>query len=697
MPDADIAIDGGQTPSVRSGPRMADKHVHLTQRFAIKTTPVLQALLIVAAGVWVFYPAIHGQWLWDDDVLITNNLLIHDPAGLWKTWFAPTMSLIDYFPITVSVEWLAWRAWGLNTFGYHLTSIVLHLTSALLVWRLLSKLGIRLAWLGGLLFAIHPVMVESVAWIAELKNTLSLPPFLIAMCAWIDYEEHGKWTHYWLALGLFLVAMLCKTTMVMFPFVILLYAWWKRGRIRVRDLTGSAPFFVVSLVLGLTTMWFLHHAMAPQAVQLGGFLSRVACAGLSLAFYFSKSVLPIGLLPTYPQWAVGRPSLVQFLPWPILGGVLYLCWANRASWGRHALLGLGFFLINLAPFVGFTAAAYMDFTWVMDHTLYIPLIGLIGLATAGLGWLDDRVPASTRPYGIGMVTVVLVLLAVSSRAYAGLYVNPETLWTYTVERNSDAWLAYDNLGYTLTKAGKFTEAIGEFEQALRINPNYASTHDDLGTALFRVGRLREAQREVEQALRIDPDSATAHNNLATILVHLGRIPEAIQQFQAAVRINPNDAEAHNGMGTALVQNGQYADAVEEFEAALQINPDFSEVHDNLGAMLAHFGQIPEAIEQFQAAVRINPNDAEAHYDMGFALTQTGRDEDALEEFEAAVRINPDFAEAHNNLGVILARRGRIPEAIQQFQAAVQINPNYTEARRNLTRVLNREKTSPPRR
>ena len=268
------------------------------------------------------------------------------------------------------------------------------------MWRLLGKLGVRLAWLGGLLFAIHPVLVESVAWIAELKNTLSLPPFLVAMCAWIDYDEHGKWTQYCLALGLFLVAMLCKPTMVMFPVVILLYAWWRRRRIGVQDLKASVPFFAVSLALGLTTLWFLHHAMAPQAVQLGGFLSRAACAGLSLAFYFSKFLLPIGLLPTYPQWTVGRPSLVQFLPWPILFGVLYLCWANRTSWERHALLGLGFFLLNLAPFVGFRAVAYMSFTWVMDHVLYIPVIGLIGLVAAGLSWLD-RPPASPRAAASG--------------------------------------------------------------------------------------------------------------------------------------------------------------------------------------------------------------------------------------------------------------------------------------------------------
>ena len=248
---------------------------------------LLQVLGIVAVGWWIYVPVLHGGWLWDDDSLVTQNSLVHDPAGLWKIWFTPRR-MIDFQPIKFTVAWVQWHLWNNDPFGYHVTNILLHLISALLVWRLFRKLGLRLAWLGGLIFAIHPVAVESVAWIAELKNTLSLPLFLSAMCSWIDYEQGKRRKDYFLSLGFFLAAMLCKTSMAMFPAVILLYAWWKRKRIGWSDLKISTPFFMISLVLGLITISFLHHSMGTTPIPLGGLLSRLALVGLTVSFCFSS-------------------------------------------------------------------------------------------------------------------------------------------------------------------------------------------------------------------------------------------------------------------------------------------------------------------------------------------------------------------------------------------------------------------------
>jgi hypothetical protein len=209
---------------------------------------LIHAAIIVAAGLWIYWPALNGDWLWDDTMYVSQNPLLNDPAHLWKTWFQPGR-FIEYYPIEQTVQWVQWQLWGNYTLGYHLTNLGLHLLSAFLVWRLLGKLGLQFAWLGGLIFAIHPMMVESVAWISELKNTLSLPPFLLAMCAWIDYEERGRRNDYLRALAFFLVSMLCKIGVAPFPVIILLYAWWKGG--------GLAAVIWRPACRSLSSLWFL--------------------------------------------------------------------------------------------------------------------------------------------------------------------------------------------------------------------------------------------------------------------------------------------------------------------------------------------------------------------------------------------------------------------------------------------------------
>jgi len=545
---------------------------------------MLRAVLIIAVGFWIYWPALHGDWLWDDRDLIANNALVHDPDGLRKIWFQPTC-MFDFLPLKISVEWIEWRLWGEDTLGYHLANVVLHLLSAFLLWRLLLKFGLRHAWLGGLIFVVHPVLVESVAWISELKNTLSLPFFLLAMGAWIDYDAQRKWKDYALALGLFLLALLCKPTMVMFPVVILLYAWWKRGRIDWPDLRASAPFFAVSLAVGLLTLWFLHRTAGEQTVVLGGLMSRLACAGLSISFYFSKCVLPLDLMTIYPKWTVDPPSPIQFLPWPVLGGVLYFLWTQRAGWGRHALLGLGFFLINLAPFIGLNAGSYMNYTWVMDHVLYIPIIGLIGLAIAALSQMEAQFSATLRRAGAAIVAVALAILAWASHGYAGLYVDLETLWGYNVVRNPGAALPHNDLGFALDQQGRIAEAINQFRLAIRLDPRYSDAHHNLGLLLLQTGQVAEAVTELQAAAQLTPNVAEAHYNLANALDRAGRMPEAIEQYRQALALDPGHMDAYNNLAIILARQNRLDEAIEVLQTALQIDPTNSLTRDNLARAL----------------------------------------------------------------------------------------------------------------
>jgi protein O-mannosyl-transferase len=592
---------------------------------------LLKTAVIVVVGVWVYWPAIHGGWVWDDGSEITHNPIIRDPGGLAKIWGSRASP--DFFPLKTTLQWFLWRLWGENPTPYHTLTLGLHLLNALFFWRLLKKLGLRFAWLGGLLFVVHPIVVESVAWIAELKNTLSLAFLLAGMIAYVDYDDRLNPLSaaraanprlarpaYLRSLLFFLLAALSKSSVVMFPVAILLYVWWRRGRISRKDLIGSVPFFTASLILGLITVSFQQQrALAGWTIPLGGLDSRIACAGVALTFYFWKSVLPLHLLLMYPQWSVNPPSLLQFLPWPLLVLLLGWFWIKRETWGRHLLFGTGFFVLNLLPVLGFVSMAYMHISWVADHFVYLPLLGLIGLAVGGTGILNDRLEAarpSLRVGTAGAIALILGMFAWESRNQAKLFGDEEALWSYTLRQNPNAWMAHMNLGQFLGKSGRSDRAIDQFSEALRIRPDLPEAYYNRGTTLVQLGRIPEAIGDFEQALRLQPDNVGAQVNLGNALASSGRLPEAMSHYEKVLLLQPdatdaqnNLARAHFELGDAMVQNRQFAEAIGEYRQSLKFLPDNAEAHAHLGYVLVGMHRLPEAVAQFQEALRLNPGDA----------------------------------------------------------------------------------------
>jgi hypothetical protein len=379
-----------------------------------------QAALLVAAWAFIFSPIWRGGWLWDDDTEVTSNLQLRTWAGLRDIWLAPTGA--DYFPLKSTVQWLLWQGWGNDPAGYHLASASLHLLAAFLFWRVLEKLGVRLAWLGGLLFVIHPLVIESVAWVSELKNTLSLPLVLLAYLAYLDYDARGRRGDYRRALLWFVAAMLCKTSVVMLPVVLLLFTWWKYGRLTRAGVRDSLPFFAVALILGLVTVWFQQERAIGEAtltLTSGDLPTRVARAGLAVWFYLEKCVLPVGLLPVYPPWRL--EGLRAWLAWPAVAALLAWLWTQRAGWGRHALLGYGFFLLNLAPVLGLIPMSYLTIAPVADHFVYLSVLGILGLAAAGAGEIWRRLERGGRVFAATGAVVVALLLAGESRQYTAVF------------------------------------------------------------------------------------------------------------------------------------------------------------------------------------------------------------------------------------------------------------------------------------
>jgi tetratricopeptide (TPR) repeat protein len=546
---------------------------------------------IIALAVWFVYaPVVHGTFVWDDELEILGNAVLRDPAGLAKIWSGNAGP--DYFPLKSTVQWLAWRIWGQDPTGFHLLNIGLHLASALLVWAVLRKLGVRHGWVGGLLFAVHPVAVESAAWISELKNTLSLPLLLLSILCFLGRPSGRPATA--LSLGFFLLAMLAKSSVVMLPPTLLLYAWYRNGRIGWADLRSTAPFFAIALSLGLVTLYFqTHRAMAPlAALPLQGAGPRMACAGLSAAFYVGHVLAPVVLLPIYPRWDVADPSALQFLPWPGFAALILWLWTRRRTWGRPVLLGLGFFLLNLAPVLGFLPMSYQAVSWVADHFAYVSLVGAAGLAAAGFAALEARLSGSGRRWLWAAAGIVLAGLAVESRGYAGKFSDPEKLWSYTISVAPDNVPALNNLGVVYYNERRNAESIAVFQKALRIDPDYGDGHTDLGGEYLIEGRL----------------------------------PEAIAEFRKAAKLEPGVALTHFNLGNALDQYGQIPEAIAQYEWAIAIQPDYVVAHINLGVLYGRTGRLDEAIVQFQAALRVQPDNAMARTDLDYTLRlrQSGR-------------------------------------------------------------------------
>jgi MYXO-CTERM domain-containing protein len=336
-----------------------------------------------------------------------------------------------------------------------------------------------------------------------------------------------------------------------------------------------------------------------------------------------KCVCPVGLVPVYPRWAVEPPSLLQFAPWLLLGAVGFAAWRRRATWGRHVLFGLGFFGLNLAPVVGFVGMSYMRFSWVADHFVYLPLLGVIGLAVAGAGALADRLSSPLRRYAIGGVALVVGALAGQTYRYSAVYQSETAFWTYTLARNPDVWQGQYDLGIALTNTGQPVEAVAHFEQALRLNPRSADTHYNLANALVQLRRMPEAIRHYEEALRLQPASADAHCNLGNVLLELGQTAAALEHFQAAVRLSPADSATHANYANALNQTGRASEAAAQFGEALRLKPDNGLAHYNYGNLLLKAGRTHEAIDQYEAALRLLPDNDAVRNNLNIARQRAG--------------------------------------------------------------------------
>ncbi|HEU4346109.1 MAG TPA: tetratricopeptide repeat protein, partial [Candidatus Binatia bacterium] len=585
------------------------------------TNLTLAASLVVLTFL-VYLPAMGGGFVWDDDSMLTDNIVLKE-RGLYRSWF--TTEQPNYWPLTWTSYWLEYQLWGFNPIGYHVGNVLLHAASALLVWRILVQLNIPGAWVAAAVFAVHPVNVESVAWITQRKNTLSLFFFLLSLLCYLRFDYRGIAGLYWTAIASFVLAMLSKGTVVALPVVLLMCAWWLRGTIGRPDVLRSIPFFAVSAVMSVVEIWFQYvRAIGEEVVRNDAFFGRLAGAGWVVWFYLYKALLPIDLSFIYPRWRIDPTNWLSYIPDLALLAVLGLCWRFRRSWGRAPLFALGYFVVTLTPVLGFFDFYFMKYSFVADHYQYVSIIGIIALVVSAGRAVLKRVGRSYERFAYLGSAVVLVALGLLTWRQGQIYKDHETLWRETLRRNPNASLAHNNLGFILALQGKTDEGISHYRQAIKLEPDHDKAHSNLASALVSQGRLEEAVKHYRQALRINPRHAGVHNNLGIVLVSQGNLDEAISHLRQAVKLKPDHARAHYNLGGVLAEQGQLDTAIDHFRHALRIDADRAHVHESLGRALARLGKSDEAIIHYNEALRIMKSGKDEESERGSPNADAGK-------------------------------------------------------------------------
>jgi tetratricopeptide (TPR) repeat protein len=611
---------------------------------------VLLGALFVAFMLLVYLPAERGGYIWDDDSYVTENLTLRSSGGLAQIWCKLTATP-QYYPLVYTSFWLEYHLWGLNPLGYHVVNVLLHTLASILLWRVLVRLQLPGAWLAAGIFALHPVAVESVAWITERKNVLSAVFYFAAALTYLRWTEQGtdgkkqiqvsfRW--YLIGLALFIAALLSKTITCSLPAALLLVFWWKHGRIAGRDIWPLLPFFVAGVALGWVTSWLERtHAGAHGPEWAFSFTERCLIAGRALWFYAGKLFWPVNLTSIYPRWQL-NPGLWWQWVFPVAAlAVVVLLWCLRHRIGRGPLVAVLFFAGTLFPALGFTNIGFMSLSFVADHFQYLASVGLIVLTVAGLAKILRSIPFAAAVLPLG--------LAVLTWKQSHIYADGKTLWQDTIAKNPACLVGHNNLGVVLDGKGQTDEAISQFQEAIRLKPDFADAHYNLGSALVEKGQTDEAISQFQETIRLKPDFALAHNNLGIALGMKGQIDEAINQYRETIRLKHDYADAHYNLGNALNKKGQTDEAIGQFQEAIRLKPDDADVHYNLGNALNKKGQTDEAISQFQTAIRLKPDDAEAHNNLGSALVEKGQTDEAISQFQEAIRLKPDCAAARNNL------------------------------------------------
>tara|TARA_R110002049_G_scaffold2750_2_gene21471 strand:+ start:260179 stop:262203 length:2025 start_codon:yes stop_codon:yes gene_type:complete len=648
--------------------------------------------------VAAYIPAIRGGFIWDDNDYVTSNMTLRDASGLRDIWLDPSATP-QYYPLVHSSFWIEYHLWGLHPTGYHIVNVLIHIANSLLLWRLLSRFSIPAAWFAAFVFAIHPVHVESVAWITERKNVLSGFFYLSAALCFLrfwDFTQTGdvptgqagsdqdgsvpdgapqnpvaqdsvaqdsvvesdtehsvperNWAWFVAAHLCFVGALLSKTVAATLPAALLVMIWWKRGRVTSGNVLMLVPMFIVGIGMGLMTVWLEKNQVGASGIdwQLSA-IDRCLIAGRAIWFYAGKLVWPFELIFTYPRWDIDSSAPWQYL-FPVgVVIVLIALWSARHRIGRGPLAAVCFFCGTLFPALGFFDVYPMRFSYVADHFQYMASIGVIVLAVAAANEALQRMFERSGVWKIAAAVSVTIVLALLTARQGQIYEGLETLWRDTLAKNPESFMGHNNLGRLLNDRGDYSEAEMHLRESIRIKPGFVDS-------VVNLAKAREGQGAFEDALNL---------------------------YKEATEIEPEFAPAWNGLGAIHGIQGQHDRAEQSLTRAIEINPIYASAYSNLATVYAGQEKWDLAVEFYQKAIKLDPNLVDARSNLARVFMSQQKFDEAQRVLKDALEIRPDDISTLLNLGVIAANQQRYETAIHYFKSVLKRDPGHVAATYNL--------------
>jgi len=574
-------------------------------------------------------------FIWDDESHLTQNPCIVGPLGLADIW---TSASAVYYPLVLTTFWILHHFVGLNPLPYHILNVAFHAASALLLWRVLVQLQVRGAWLGAAMWALHPVLVQSVAWITEMKNTQSAFFYLLAISCFLQSRDRKRnGIFYWLTIFFFVAAITSKPSTAMLPVVLTLCLWWREGGIKQHDLRLFLPFVLISLLASGWTIWeqkFHSHATGAEWVQTP--LQRILISADAIWFYLFKLIWPHPLIFIYPRWNIDPSRWLAWMPLVALLVAATVLFVKRNAALRLVAFAFAYVVIMLFPVLDFFDIYFFRYSFVSDHFQYLASMGPLALAGAGVVTAVEKVGIYRLAIQTASTLAILLILGALTFHQSAKYHDLITLYQATLTQNPQCWMAEYNLGLALKNQGQLDQAIAHYRRAINIWPDYVEAHYNLGGAY----------------------------------IEKGEIDEALAEYRRAIEIRPEEADSHNNYGSALRELKQFDQAETEYKRALSLRPQYLEARLNLGSLLLQRGRTAEAITNLETARRLQPNDATTRVTLAHALMKNGQTGEAAAELNRAVQLAPDKVSALNSFAWLLATAS--DDSVRDGKRAVQL-------------------------